>query len=305
MEGVLFENGKNVNSYNGVLWDGLFSKVLSNGKIIEYIQTILPNNVLCIIPKSDGNISKHDTIQDYRDIDWDTHIQPYIDYAEKINNIFIIGTLAQVREENYNYVYLPLDDDFFCYGVNTYFKKESLPKWEERSSDLCWRGGCSGVGGIESLRVRFVKKIYEYNPHTNVRLSVWWSCNQNIPTQYFAQPFEDRISYLEFTKHKIFFIVDGACIASNHMYGFACGCVPFMLSNAKCWFSHLIVPYVHYIPIHYDLSNLIEQIEWVNHNDHEAKIISENAYNFSEMYFSNEYQKKYLRESIDNLVDTR
>jgi len=83
MEGVLFENGKNVNSYNGVLWDGLFSKVLSNGKIIEYIQTILPNNVLCIIPKSDGNISKHDTIQDYRDIDWDTHIQPYIDYAEK------------------------------------------------------------------------------------------------------------------------------------------------------------------------------------------------------------------------------
>jgi len=60
------------------------SKVLSNGKIIEYIQTILPNNVLCIIPKSDGNISKHDTIQDYRDIDWDTHIQPYIDYAEKI-----------------------------------------------------------------------------------------------------------------------------------------------------------------------------------------------------------------------------
>ena len=292
---IVFEDCKIIKSYNGFLWDGLFSQAESNGKIIEYIQSILPNNTLLIIPKSDGNITMSNSVKEWHDINWDKQIQPYIDYAKEKNKIFMIGTLCQITEENYNYVYLPLDDKFFCYGVNTFFKKDSLTKWEERSSELCWRGGCSGVGDLESIRVRFVKKIYDYNPDTNVRLSTWWSENKNIPNEYFA----DRINYSEFTKYKIFFIVDGNCIASNHMYGFATGCVPFMISNGICWFSHLIKPYEHYIPINYDLSNLIEQIEWVKNNDEQAKIIAENAYKFSEKHFSSEYQKKYLKETIE------
>jgi hypothetical protein len=59
------------------------------------------------------------------------------------------------------------------------------------------------------------------------------------------------------------------------MYGFASGSVPFMISKAKCWFSEFIIPFVHYIPIKYDLSDLIEKIEWVNENDGLAKKIAE------------------------------
>lgn len=294
---IVIEDGKLLNNFNGCLWDGLFSKVSSNGKLIEYIISCLPNDTLLIIPKSDGNINIDKTINKWHDIDWESQIQPYIDYAKNKNKTFILGTLCQIDEEpNYNYLYLPLDDDIFHYGICNYFNKNFLPKWEERSNDLCWRGGCSGVGNLESLRVRFVKKIFDYNPYTNVRLSTWWSENKNIPNEYFAV----RIHYSEFTKYKIFFIVDGNCIASNHMYGFATGCVPFMISNAICWFSHLIKPYEHYIPIKYDLSNLIEQIEWVKNNDEKAKIIAENAYKFAETYFSNEYQQKYVKDRIDN-----
>ena len=47
------------------------------------------------------------------------------------------------------------------------------------------------------------------------------------------------------------------------------------------------------------MSNLIEQIEWVNTHDEEAKKIAENAYQFAETYFSTEYQKKYLKENIE------
>ena len=296
---LLFEDGVLINNPTvSVLWDGLFSKVTANGKLIQYVTSCLPKNTLLVIPRSDGNINKIKNDGKYHDVDWDTQIQPYADYAKKQNKKFIIGTLSQKDEEpGYNYLYLPLDDEIFENGIIHFFNKNNLPSWKNRSSELIWRGGCSGVGNLESIRVRFVEKIYEYNNNTNVRLSLWWSYGKNIPNIYF----KDRINYTEFLQNKIFFIVDGNCIASNHMYAFASGCVPFLVSDGICWFSNLIKPYIHYIPINYDLSNLIEQIEWVKNNDVEAEKIAMNAYSFAEIYFSGDYQKKYIKESIENI----
>ena len=292
-DGVLIENS----IAGDVIWSGLFSKVLTNGTLIHYIQSCLPKNSLLLIPKSDGNINRKTDNKWYNTVNWSTQIQPYIDYANRKQKTFMLGVLCQVDEEkDINYVYLPLDDDIFTYGIQSYFNKNALIAWENRNTALCWRGSCSGIGGLESLRVRFVDTIYKYNPHTDVRLSTWWSDGKQIPYEYFAE----RIHYSEFLKYKIFFIVDGNCIASNHMYGFATGAIPFYISNGICWFSHLIKPYIHYIPVNYDLSNLITQIEWVKNNDAQAKIMAHNALHFAETYFSSAYQKKYIKETIDN-----
>jgi hypothetical protein len=86
------------------------------------------------------------------------------------------------------------------------------------------------------------------------------------------------------------------------MYGFASGSVPFIISKAKCWFTDLLIPFVHYIPIKYDLSDLIEKIEWVNENDEMAEKIAVNAYEFSTKYFSSEYQKRYIKTRIQPLL---
>lgn len=299
---IVIEDGNIINNSNiDKLWDGQFSTLPSTGFLIKYIQNCLPKNAIVVIPRSDGNTIKNNNI--FFNIDWDTQIQPYIDYAKQQNKVFILGTLAQLdgEEEGVNYLYLPLDDNFFEYGINHYYDTTNLPLWENRSSDLCWRGSCSGMGGLESARVRFVDKVYNYDINTNVRLSTWWSEGKNIPYNYFADRFE---YYTEFFKYKIFFIVDGNTISSNYMYGFASGCVPFLITRCVSWFSHLIVPYIHYIPVNYDLSNLIEQIEWVKNNDDKAKIIAENALKFAQIYFSSEYQKKYIKESIEKMCKT-
>jgi hypothetical protein len=276
------------------LWDGQFSVVKSNGFLIKFIQQCLPKNTVLVIPRCDGNITRTSVTNPI--INWNTEIQPYIDYAKEENKIFLLGVLAQVYEEpDINYIYLPLDDNFFEQGVTNYFCNETFPTWKDRSSQLCWRGGCSGPNREESLRIRFVDKIYKNNSDTNVRLSHWWKKDMIIPNEYFA----DRIHYSEFFYYKIFFIIDGAVIASNHMYGFASGSVPFLISNSKCWFSHLIIPYVHYIPVDYDLSNLFEQIEWVKNNDEKAEIIAKNAVAFAATYFTAEYQQRYVKESIE------
>jgi len=293
---LIFEDGqiiKNMSFMN--LWNGLFSKVKKDGYVITYLQSCLPNNSICVIPHSDGNIKKIKKNNEYSDVDW-LSIQYYIDDAKNKKKVFILCVLCQIEEEkDINYLYLPLDDDLFEFGLNTFFPEEKLIKWENRSSDLCWRGGCSGIGGNKSLRVRFVEKLFDYKNSKNVRLARWWRDNKNIPTQFF----DNKLHYTEFLNYKIFFIVDGNVIASNHMYAFATGCIPFMISNGKCWFTKYCIPYVHYIPIKYDLSDLIEKIEWVENNDEQAKIIAQNARDFSNIYFSTEFQKKYIKESIN------
>lgn len=307
MEYIIFEDGKLVSDMNSVvLWSGLFSNAYKDGSIISYLKNHLPKNSICFIPKSDGNLCKNnDKTKGWNDFEWNL-IEQFNQYANMKKKMFILVTLSQISEEpNINYLYLPLDDVFFTYGVNKFFPNEEMPKWEDRSDILCWRGSCSGINGNESIRVKFVKKIQEYSEKhgikNDVKLSYQWSEDKNIDDKLFG----DRYDYDEFLKYKIFFIVDGNCISSNYMWGFATMCVPVMITNAKCWFSQYIIPYVHYIPIKYDLSDLFKQLDWIKNNDDIAKRIAENAYEFSRIFFSADFQQNYVKNQLDKFTLNR
>jgi hypothetical protein len=56
-------------------------------------------------------------------------IEFYINKAKKLNKVFILGTLGQTNgkeESGINYLYLPLDDSFFEYGVTSFFTNKFL-----------------------------------------------------------------------------------------------------------------------------------------------------------------------------------
>jgi hypothetical protein len=52
-------------------------------------------------------------------------------------------------------------------------------------------------------------------------------------------------------------------------------------SEYTLWYSHLLVPYVHYIPIKKDLSDLIEKITWCRNHDDLCEKMAMNSYNFA------------------------
>ena len=89
------------------------------------------------------------------------------------------------------------------------------------------------------------------------------------------------------------------------MWGFATGAVPFLISNAYCWFSEYLEPYVNYIPISYDLSDLAEKIEWVKNNDESAKQIAQGALELTRKIFSADFQKYYLRKEISKYIEPK
>jgi hypothetical protein len=287
---IIIDNG-NISQIgnSNVLWAGMYSRACSNGSIINYLHTYLKElhskniNTLCIILQTDGHIQRK-------------YIIEYEELSKKENKTLIIATLGQVIEDdNINYLYLPLDDHFFTNGVINTFKQYWV-KWENRKSMALWRGGCSGYGK-DTVRIRTVKTLIDYH-YANVKLNRYYHEGKDIPNNYFA----DSVDQNEFFNYKIFLIIDGNIIASNHMWGFATGCVPFLISNAKCWFSEFLKPFVNYIPIKYDLSDLIEKIEWVKNNDELAEKISKNALEFVDDVFSADFQQAYLRVSINNIL---
>jgi len=270
------------------LWNGLFSVAAIEGSIITFISNYIKGkeNALFISLVRDG-----DTM--FKEVDDIINENRYTNTTKKI----IVGTLAQrLEDRDVKYLYMPLDDNFFTNGVNYYFR--DIPPWESRKPMAYWRGGASG-GGLESARCRTVEKLINC-PHADVKYTRGgWETGKNIPEHFFVS---ERVHHRVFLDYKIFLIIDGNCIASSHMWGFGSGGVPFIISNANCWFMKFLTPFVNYIPIKYDLTDLIEQIEWVVHNDSEAKKIANAARDFSEKFFSSDFQKKYLMNEIDRFL---
>jgi hypothetical protein len=54
------------------------------------------------------------------------------------------------------------------------------------------------------------------------------------------------------------------------------------------YFHEDLVPYTHYIPVSMDLSNLLEQAEWVRANPAQAQTIAEQAFEFAMRHFTME-----------------
>jgi hypothetical protein len=289
----LFKDGEMIkyafNHYT-YLWYGHFSIAHSNGSIVQFVTNYLKQinkPTIFLLHSCDGNISKDEIIEETKE------------HYDCLNQTLIVSTLAQREEESgINYLYFPLDDGFFENGISHYFDINTQPLWEERSAIAYWRGACSGNDGKESIRCKVVGELINYEFANAKLVKNGWENGKGIPENHFS----NAVHHSEFSKYKIFMIIDGNCIASNHMWGFASGCVPFLISNAKCWFTPYLVPFVNYIPIQYDLSDLREKIEWVINNDSEARKIAEGALLFSRTIFSSEFQKQYLKDRIDEIV---
>ena len=52
------------------------------------------------------------------------------------------------------------------------------------------------------------------------------------------------------------------------------------------YFYNDLIPYVHYIPVNMDLSNLLEQVEWMKLNDDKCTEMANNAFEFAMNYFT-------------------
>jgi hypothetical protein len=104
------------------------------------------------------------------------------------------------------------------------------------------------------------------------------------------------------SKYKYILNIDGSVTAFRLSAELAFGSVILKVdSKYKIWYLHLLEPWVHYIPIKSDLSDLKEKIEWCKSNQNTCEIIGSNARKFYYKYISKQMMMDYVQQTL-NLI---
>lgn len=70
------------------------------------------------------------------------------------------------------------------------------------------------------------------------------------------------------------------------------------------YFHDDLIPYVHYIPVDMNLSNLMQQVRWINSHPEKCKEIAMNAYIYATYHFTNDHLIDRVYEVYQNINES-
>jgi len=272
------------------------------GPMYRYVlECIRTSKLTAIFPLSDGVIGNDEFDRMIQSLGReDTVTMPAREYT-KMEKLAYPGTYplmcmhAARCFRSPSLLLMPGDDATFEHGL-------SFPQipWNEKRSIAVWRGGSSGFDR-PSTRMRVVEKLFGV-PNTDARfVHGGWPINDSvIPEEHFGE----RMSPTDQIKFKYILAVDGNTLASNGQWVFASGSVPIVVTHPETtrWMDTELFPMVNYVPIRYDLSDLIEKLQWLVEHDDEAYTIAQNAVKMAARVLTPSFQKGYIRHRIQQIL---
>jgi len=266
------------------MWNGWGSIAHNSGPIFRYIlekTASLPEKTIVLSSCSDDVFTIPEVI---------------IEQAKQDDAVVIAPVLcsfgSHIRKE---YMYIPAHDEYFVHSLYDIFASYRTP-WEKKINSAVWRGGLSG----EMLRIDAVNACLSI-PNTDVKLVDNWPRPEYNPTDT-PELFAEKIEAYDQCKYKAVFWIDGNCISSNVLWVFATGSVPVLINETQYWFKNMIKPWVHYVPVSADFSDLEKNIKWIFENDEDARKIAENALEFCRTQLSPEGQRAYIDHAIEERI---
>jgi hypothetical protein len=185
-----------------------------------------------------------------------------------------------------------IPDDFFLESQAYYQFRQQVEQqwlqWYERRPIAFWRGASTGSvltkeNWRNNRRVRLCQIAKDYNDEQfiDAKITKLIQIKDREVKQFIqnANLVDSYISSIEFIKYKYVIDIDGN---SNSWPGLFTklltgSCVLKVESPWKQWYYSSLKPWVNYVPIKNDLSDLIDKIKWCRENDDQARVIAENG----------------------------
>ena len=212
------------------------------------------------------------------------------------------------RVQSLNSVFFPKS----CQDYNEIFDYE----WSSKKPTAVFRGSSTGCGVTTDTNMRLKLALLAQSnpfskegiPYLDVGITKWQLRPRKLANKKYLETID--ITSLPFGKvtpltpkeqsmFKYIINIDGHVSAFRLSIELNMGSVILLVrSEWKLWYSDLLVPYVHYVPINGDLSNLIDRIEWCIDNDIKCQEIVANARKFFNDYLQKDSILDYMQKLL-------
>ncbi len=164
--------------------------------------------------------------------------------------------------------------------------------WGRKVNCAVWRGGSSGALRLKLVEVS-LKEPRVVDARLNRIVQVDWDTKREfIKKGYFGSCMllQDHLKY----KYQV--LADGnTCAYSKAFWGWFCNSVVFKQESKNIqWYYGELMPYVHYIPVEEDFSDLVDKIRWADEHEEEVRGIVENANSFAQKNLSHKEVLRYF-----------
>jgi hypothetical protein len=288
----------------------------------ELCETTKVPNIEFFLNKRDHPLMRADECEPY-----DCIFGPFTPLQSHLYNQYL-PILSMCSKENFADIPIPNWDDWsrVCAKEGKYFPKcktNSVPQfelnWNNKTPTAVFRGASTGFGVSfkTNMRLKIAQMSLERQTDPsdgqllldagitswNARPRIVDNEVHTLDEQVIKQiPLVSFMTMDEQSTFKYIVYIDGHVAAYRLSMLLGTGSVTLMVESPYVlWFSHLLVPYTHYVPIEDDLSNLYDQILWCKQHDKKCKQIAQNALQFYNKYLQKEGILAYLGNTLWNL----
>ncbi|KAK1740913.1 protein O-glucosyltransferase, partial [Skeletonema marinoi] len=184
-------------------------------------------------------------------------------------------------------------------------KKGKEVPWSEKLSKVFWRGATTYNEKAGTSRLDYLAQWINYDDnHTDIAFSNVVQMRTDFKREYVkSQYFRKKQSLLEMNRYKYLLSIEGNDVATGLKWMLYSNSVVFMSRpTVATWaMEDLLVPFVHYIPLANDYSNLLEMVKWASEHDEACQEISKRATEFMEHLWLSKQAKRdtrYLQKSL-------
>ena len=193
-------------------------------------------------------------------------------------------------------------------------------EWSDKKPTAIFRGGSTGIGVTLDTNMRLkaaslnkaAENLYPddgiQHPYLDAGITNWnvrprkLKGDRNlhvIDYKDLGLPLASKMSMIEQAEFKYILHIQGHVSAFRLSYELGMGSVILLVeSQWKLWFSHLLVPNVHFVPVKGDLSDLFDRIRWCRNHDSECQEIAENAKSFYQEFLCRDRVLDYLQNTL-------
>jgi len=244
---------------------------------------------------------------------YDSENYPLISYNYKKYAPILSGSVAK----QYADIAFPTYEDWTRVRYSPYPKIKQVA-WRSKVNRVVFRGASTGIGYTPETNQRlkalqlslfgspFLRNLldigitnWNLRPRKYENVPYLQSIDPPFPNSPKMYPITPKMNLQEQSHFKFILTLEGHVAAYRLSYEMSSGSVILLAeSNWKMWFYHFIKPYVHYVPVARDLSDLEEVIKWCLAHDEDCRLIAENALAFYQTYLGEKGILDFLQKEL-------